>query len=109
VSQPVKRGRVSNKETNMVTARAVSIYRVLRETGMVSSHEIVRLAGVTPRTARRHLKRLFDLGIATYITALGKPEYWLLPAPRTNEGREYVARIERAANVLGITIAKHRS
>jgi DNA-binding transcriptional ArsR family regulator len=88
-------------ENSEVTSHEVRVYRVLQGEEWLTAAEVSTRAGVAPRTARRHCKRLKDLGLVDIAEVFPGHRYRVSKHAKKRNAA-YVLRLERAAAVLGM-------
>lgn len=89
-------------ERNEVSRHEVLVFRILAEGSWVTNREIAEKTGVAPRTARAHTHKLVQLGIADQAEVFPAHRY-RISAYATQRNRGYHDRIQRAAEVFGLT------
>ncbi len=85
----------------MISEQEVRVTRALQQSApeWLTSREVAQRARVAPRTSRHHLGRLAELRVVEVAEVHPGPRYRLVDQ-QTREGREYLERVDEAAETM---------
>lgn len=86
-----------------VTEQECRFWRALQNASTaVTEGELVTMAGVGARTARRYITRYRDFGVIIEVPAVPARRWKITPESFSNTAKEYVNKIEEAASSFNI-------